>query len=515
MPETINPVAQTSGAVQKMQDAWEMVTSLLGGTTAMRQAGTKYLPKWPAEPADQYATRLACATLFPAYSHTMVTLAGKPFSRPVTRTDIDPAMDEWLDDIDQEGRNLDAFGAEVIECAIAYGQAHILVDFPNLQNAADAAAGKPLSVAQEKVLKARPYMVLIKPTRILGWRQKQGRLLQVRFTETVEEDDQEFGVKEIEQIRVLEPGKWEVFRQAEVSGTNAGQWVSVDKGVTTMTEIPFVTLYGRRIGFMQSKPPLIELAHLNVKHWQEQSDQDNTMHVVRVPILTAAGVNDNFELVISSKTAVKLPPNATLQYTEHSGAAIDAGRQALMDLQEDMRQAGSELMVMRAGPQRTATEVTTDESGSMTDLQRITQGAEDVLDQAIDFMAQFGKIEYKGSITLFNEFGALTSAVASAPVIIQASTAGILSKETAFNELKRRGMVSPDTTYEDEQGRLQSEGPPVGKIDPTTGLPFTKPIEPSHPTAKIDPLTGLPYKQPVQPVIPNQPPRKPFQRKAA
>lgn len=43
------------------------------------------------------------------------------------------------------------------------------------------------------------------------------------------------------------------------------------------------------------KPPLIELAHLNVKHWQSQSDQDNILHVIRVPILVRIGIQTQYD----------------------------------------------------------------------------------------------------------------------------------------------------------------------------------------------------------------------------
>jgi len=35
---------------------------------------------------------------------------------------------------------------------------------------------------------------------------------------------------------------------------------------------------------MQAKPPLLDLAWLNVEHWQSASDQSNILHVARVPI---------------------------------------------------------------------------------------------------------------------------------------------------------------------------------------------------------------------------------------
>ena len=38
-------------------------------------------------------------------------------------------------------------------------------------------------------------------------------------------------------------------------------------------------------GFMTAHPPLMDLAWLNLAHWQSASDQRHILHVARVPIL--------------------------------------------------------------------------------------------------------------------------------------------------------------------------------------------------------------------------------------
>jgi hypothetical protein len=503
---TTTTVADKSSAVEKMARAWDVVGPLLEGTTAMREKSTALLPKWPRETPENYAARLSSATLYPAYARTVSTLAGKPFSRPVTLSeDMDEQIKTLLENVDREGRNLDAFSAELLECALGYGMAHILVDYP--------VAPKTRTKAQEQELSLRPYMVLVRPTQLLGWRiEDTGRLVLLRYMEKVTVDDGDYGAKEIDQIRVLTPGKWELWRKTEDVKQTQGIWTLHASGATTMQDIPFVTVYGRRVGNMVSRPPMMELAHLNVKHWQSQSDQDNIMHIARVPILTVAGVNDTFELVLGSNSAVKLPVGATMAYTEHSGNAIGAGKISLDDLKEEMRQSGAEMMSVRPGP-TTRIEAAGDASSSMSDLQRVVLGAEDQLDVAIKYMGQWIGVEKTGNVTLFNDFGVLASAETSASIIMQAGTAGVLSKQTTFDELKRRGMVSPDIDWNDEQERLSEEGPPVGNIDPVTGLPHTKPlaptapVDPNAPKPRVDPHTNLPYKEPVQPV-PGSPPPK-------
>jgi hypothetical protein len=117
-------------------------------------------------------------------------------------------------------------------------------------------------------------------------------------------------------------------------------------------------------------------------------------------------------------------------------------------------------------------------------LQRITLGLQDALNTALGMMAKWAKLPKGGEVSLFNEFGALALGDASAALVLQASAAGVLSKETAFAELKRRGTLDPMSEWEDERDRMEQEGPPPlpeGKIDSVTGLPFTEPSKPVPP----------------------------------
>ena len=53
----VNPAAQ-SGDYQALIEDWDLVTALLGGTRAMREAGEEYLPKHTEEDTARYEARL-------------------------------------------------------------------------------------------------------------------------------------------------------------------------------------------------------------------------------------------------------------------------------------------------------------------------------------------------------------------------------------------------------------------------------------------------------------------------
>lgn len=495
MPDQKPTVATPTAAVERMRPDWCLAAALLGGTRAMREAGKEYLRKWAKEDDQAYADRLATAVLFPAYSRTVHTLAAKPFSKPIhLEDDIPPEFKPWLDDIDMEGRNLDAFAADVFECAMGYGLCGILVDFPEASGVVSTEAGVRTQADEQKA-GLRPYWVHIKPHQILGWRAARVAgewvIQQLRLMECVEEQDGDWGTKTVEQVRVLEPGKWSVYRKVKREG-GAEEWViGTDangrpmSGTTTLDIVPFAPVYGKRTNFMVGVPPLIEVAHLNVSHWQSASDQQTLLHVARVPILTAVNVQDAtgqngepkpWELTIGASAAVRINgENADLKYVEHSGKALEAGAKDLETLEDRMRQAGAELLVIGPGA-NTRIEAAAANDVGMCALQRITLAFEDALDLALSYTAKWvNQPTGGGSVELFRDFAVASLAEASAELLLKANQAGKLSDETFFEELQRRAIIGPDADWGEEKERLQEQGPPLGMIPPPAPGPAPQP----------------------------------------
>jgi len=450
-----------------MSADWELCEDLLEGTRAMRAARGKYLPKWPAEEADAYDARVKSAVLFPAYSRTVSTLTGKPFGKPlVLSEDAPPQVVKWMQDADREGRNLHAFAADCMQTALGFGFGGILVEYPVVKR---EPGSRPLTQAEEAAQKLRPYLVLVKPERILGWRTQrvngQTVLTQLRLMEEIEEPDGEWGVKCVDQVRVLTPGAWEIWRKPE--GKDWQDATLFDSGTTSLAYIPFVPFYGQREGFMEAKPPLLEVAHLNVAHWQSASDQQNILHVARVPILFGKMLGDGVTLKVGAQSGVMATtPEADLKWVEHSGAAIEAGKADLEALEERMRQAGAELLVIKPG-QVTATQTGVENAVGMCALQRITLDLQDALNAALAIVSEYAKLQPAATVTIYSDFGVSTLAEASADLLRNAADGGYISAVSFREELRRRNQYAVDE--DTELARLEAQGPNLGTVNNPAG----------------------------------------------
>jgi hypothetical protein len=458
--------SKTLPAVDAMREDWAIVEPLMKGTSAMRRAGATLLPKWPKEEDRDYAVRLKQSTLLPAYSETVKNNTGRVFAEPIVLgEDVPDSLRPYAENFDLQGNNLQVWAQTFFSTALAYGLCHVLIDYPKTVGADGAPTVR--TKAQEIAAGVRPYAIMIRPQQVLGWRSTtnngQHVLTQFRYMEMVEEDDGEFGTKLIEQIRVLAPGGWATYRKAKNGDRES--WVQNDKGTNSQPVIPLTTYYTNRTGYMTATPPLLELAHLNVKHWQSQSDQDNILHVARVPMLAIIGIDDDeWELKVGTASATKLPREGDMKWVEHTGKSIEAGRTSLSDLEDQMRIAGGKLVQKDVQATKTATQAEEEAAQEMSPLQTMAEQLEDALDQALQFCAAYVGQEEGGHVQVNGNFDVDFAPETTLPLLLNMAAQGRLSDQTLFAEYQRRGVVSTDLKWEEEKQKIQDQGPALGAL---------------------------------------------------
>ncbi|WP_316415284.1 DUF4055 domain-containing protein [Mesoterricola silvestris] len=449
-------------------EAIELPQTLMGGTRAMRKAGKKYLPQEPGEENQAYEHRLAKSTLYNSFKKTVHSMVGKPFGVPITLgTDIPAEIVPWLEDVDRQGRDLDTFARDVFRQCLVDGIGFILVDYPVVK--------ATLNLAEERALGLRPFWVHVQAKQVIGWKAQNvnGRMVltQVRIKECVDVPDGEFGTTSRDQIRVLEPGSVRVFVQ------NAKhEWV-IDpelSGPTTLDFIPLIPCYTGRTGFMTATPPLEDLAWLCCDHWQSKSDQKHILHVARVPLLFARKLQN------ATNTPVVVGPNrlinsdqadADLKYVEHTGKAIEAGRQDLTDTEDMMRRVAGELLT--SDVQKTATEAGQETREGESSLKAMVRTFEDALEQALLFTAAWIKLPSGGSLKVNREWREDTVDPQELAVMLQAVVQGKITLKAWVLYLVEKELLPPDTDVDAEVETL--------KLEAEQPLPFKTPIVPGDP----------------------------------
>jgi len=463
-----------SAAYEFMAPKWAMMETLLAGTSAMRAAGETYLPRHAEEDQMNYNERLTTATLFNMFELTLDSLVGKPFSDPVRLNEDVPEKIASLErDIDLQGTNLTTFCRDWFREGLAKSFAHVLVDFPTLDQ--EERANRTREDDQRDNM--RPYWSLIKPENVIFAHSEVvsgvEKLTHVRIFEEVVER-QGFGEVFRKRIRVLEPGAFELWELLEPQDKRRKEeWVLVDQGTTDLDFIPLVTFYSNRRDVMLGKPPLEDLAYLNVRHWQSTSDQMNILTVARFPMLAASGVSDSTGASIAIGPRQLLgtkDPQGRFYYVEHEGAAIAAGRTDLMDLEELMSSYGAQFMRRRpGGPTATARALDTAEATSA--LQDHAIRFSNAIEVALDYTAAWLGEEEGGTVQVRTEFGPDKATHDRLQTLISArygenGQPGVLSTEDFLAELQDLQILRDDFSAIENIARVKMELEAAG-IDST------------------------------------------------
>lgn len=454
--------ATTSSAYDVMAPRWHLIETLLGGTEAMREAGETYLPRHQEETDKGYQERLASAVLLNMVEQTLDTLSGKPFSEPIKlNEDVPKAIEETiLTDVDLQGNNLDVFARQWFREGMAKALCHVLIDMPRPTPRED---GQPRTLADDRREGLRPYWIMIKPECLLFARSEVINgvevLQHVRIIEHYMEQD---GFAEVckRRIRVLEPGLVQLWEPVKKSNAQKEEWALVDEWATGLNYVPLVTFYADRQGFMLGKPPLLDLAHLNVAHWQSASDQRHILTVSRFPILACSGASgeDSDPVVVGPNKVLYNPdPAGRFYYVEHTGQAIAAGRTDLKDLEEQMAGYGAEFLKRKTGGQ-TATARALDSAEATSDLSAMTGLFEDALAQALDITADWLRLGSNGgTVELVKDYDLEEMDAPGLQALQVAREKRDISRKTYLNGLRLRGVLPEDFDEDEDWEELMEE----------------------------------------------------------
>jgi hypothetical protein len=458
-------VADYTPRQKELVDMRDLPRTLLGGTKAMRKAGIKYLPRHPNEDVNVYNVRVAQTFLFNAFAEAVTKQSAKLFGKPVTPENGMPQqLQDFCENVDGQDRALTPFCSDLEREAFADGVEYILVDYPTMAPNA--------SMADVRRAGARPYWVHIKADNVRGIRSEaingEQVCTQFRFYECSCERDPDDPFKEVEvqRIRVLEVGRYVVYRLTLDQTDKREKWLVESTGTVSLPYIPVVPVYVNRVGYMEGAPPLASLAELNQEHWVSSSEQRNALTYSRFAMLKVKGVErplTNPEtgekkkgITVGPSKVIYLPVNGDAGYVEHTGKGIEAGRLDLEAIERRMESAGMEIRVDNAGDV-TATSAAIDSAETNAGMKAVAKALKDAVETALQYTADWMALGGKaGSVTVYEEFGDVETEV-SLDQLLKMRAQREISQPTFWDECKRRHILSDEFDADAEQVLLAAD----------------------------------------------------------
>ena len=399
-----SPFSRTQ-AVLDMMKGWEIMKAVTLGTEYLRENSESFLPIEPREDYAAYLGRVNRAVFSPVTQRLVRAAAGLILRKPISLVGDPYWTDVFAKDVDGCGSDLDEYARRLLICSLTYGQAHTLVDFP--------APNGARSLAEERELNRRPYWIEIDPSNIYGWRLDRevnyGRLIQIRIKERAVVPDGDFGEKVYDQIRVIEPGRYRVFRQVESAkymnggfpypnafdATDAtSDYEQVESGSFSLGEIPLVTTYSGKTDTLTSKPPLLDIASLNLAHFQRQADLIHSLHIASQPILVMEGWDDQTkDVAVSVNYAMATAPGNKIYYVEPAASAFQAQSDEIRELQMQMATLGISTLSQQKFVAESADARRLDRVDTNSMLSMVSMDIEQALQKSFDLAADYVGIE--------------------------------------------------------------------------------------------------------------------------
>lgn len=419
-------VAFVREELKKLLPQYEVIRDCVAGEKQVKGRRSKYLPiPNAADKSDdnvaRYSAYLERAVFYNVTQRTLIGLTGQVFAKnPVVKV---PAILKIVNvDANGGGITLTQLAKRGVMQVLSLGRGGVFTDYPTTDGAA--------TQAQLESGDIRPTINIYSPEQIINWRTKTRGAKEILSLVVLEEkyvsSDDGFEMKQDKQWRVLrltEEDKYEVTIYRKMGGNAGvsvrtansiyqiaqGPFYPTDASGKNLDEIPFSFFGVENNDEQPDLPPLYDLASLNIAHYRNSADYEESCFIVGQPTpyfsgLTEAWVKDVLKgrIALGSRGAVPLPENATAGLLQAEANTMP--KEAMEHKEKQMVALGAKL-VESSTTQRTATEAKIDDASETSALVSAAKNVSAAIKFALEWCAVFvGQPENSVDFELHSDF---------------------------------------------------------------------------------------------------------------
>ena len=336
--------------LSKLIPLYILIRDCISGEPTVKAARTTYLPMPNAEDTSKenkarYESYVKRAVFYNVTRRTLNGLVGQVFMRdPVIKM---PSLLKPVElNASGTGVNLIQQSKKTLSLTLAYSRAGLLVDYPETPEGG-------ASIADLEAGRVRPTITTYAPQEIINWRLTERGAEEILSLVVLAESycfaDDGFEMKNAAQFRVLkldENGEYlmEVWQEPQPTSWDGSK---VPKGNFQLTktlrprgadgnplrEIPFMFVGSENNDPAPDNPNLYDLASLNVAHYRNSADYEESCFVVGQPTPVLTGLTEEW---------VKDVLKGTVAFGSRGGIPLPVGGDA------KLLQAGENTMIKEA-----------------------------------------------------------------------------------------------------------------------------------------------------------------------
>lgn len=453
---------------------WRLVNDVVAGESAVKAKGALYLPK--PNPVDnskansaryeQYKER---AVFFNATGRTLEGMIGIAL-RNGPDVEAPSAMDFIKTDIDGSGGGITNQTHRVLEDVLKTGRDGLLVDYPAIDGA--------VSLADQKNKNIHAKIAVYTAENIINWRlDEHNNLSLVVLFEQVEVKNG-YGMDLVDQWRELTIGR--LSNEDEGASTRyiqrvwkkdqeSGEFVIIseheprDAAGQTWQRIPFTFVGSVDNNHDVDKAPLLDLAGLNIAHYRNSADYEESAYFVGQPTFAFSGLDDQWMndywdegVYVGSRSVIPLPAggNATILAAPENTLAGKA-----METKEKQMAALGARLLTQGEAIKTAEQSRSETAAAHSVLSLAVENVALAYQKALGWLAMFTK-GATGEVlfTIKTDFTGLNADPNLLNAIVAAWQAGSIPTTDKNSAMRQIGMIDPHKSDQDIDDEIDAMG---------------------------------------------------------
>lgn len=448
---------------------WTKVRDCIEGEDQIKAKGTDYLPKPEGANTRQYVDHyLARAVFYGVSERTVRGMVGAVF-RVEPTLNLPGRMSTLETRATPDGDSMDELLSEAVQEVVSLGRYGVLVDMPQ------GARTNP-----------EPYFAAYTAENIWRWEEVYNAATAERVVVRIVVHEPDFAVDDethdLLRELLLDPITGSYMQQlwikteAEDRETPSGTIEPTDPDESgyepfgepfqvlasgrPLDRIPFVFINTCGLGAEPEKPPLLDLANMNIAHYRNSADYEQALHITAEPTPWAAA---NWEgtkapTTIGSRAFWQLPLGGQAGFLEFTGAGIDAMETAMKRKEDRMAVLGARLIKDDQAESNIAADtVRLQARGDQSVLISTVNSVERGFNKALEIAAQMIGAS-TAEVTLNKDFVETQMPSAQLGELTKALQAGSISYTTFWENLQRGEIGDPKVTADEERERIEDEG---------------------------------------------------------
>ncbi len=443
-----------------------LIRDCIDGEVKIKAGKTKYLPQPNAEDESEenqarYKAYIERAVFYNVTARTLKGLVGQVFLRdPVI--EVPSLLKIVEEDANGGGVSLTQSAKKAVAFVLAHGRAGLFVDYPATEGVA--------SRAQLEAGDIRPTVNIYEPWRVINWRTTtrgaKEILSLVVLSETYVASDDGFEAKEAEQFRVLRLGKSlenveagidesedvytvEIWQKSGGKFGIAETYQPRDSSGALLKEIPFTFIGAENNDVEIDNPPLYDLASLNIGHYRNSADYEESCFIVGQPTPYFAGLTEEWVnkvmkgvVTLGSRAAVPLPEGGTAGLLQAESNTMPY--EAMQHKERQMVALGAKL-VEQTTVQRTATEADLEATSENSTLSSSAKNVSAAYKWGLEWCAEFVGVPATGiKFELNTDFDIANMTPQERQQTISEWQAGAISFSEMREGLRKAGVAKLD-----------------------------------------------------------------------